>query len=1196
VRYPKKLTACVLALSMALSLCAPALAREETYLAVVTARDAAALEAVEELEGAELLWRYERLFTGAAVEATQAALARMAALPGVVSVERSARREAARGDDAPLTPSNSLDMMQGWDTAYDGDGTVIAVIDSGLRWSHEVFADYGQMKHPAITAEDVAAFVSGGGTAGRYISARIPFAYDYCHGDDEVLTRDDHGTHVSALAAGYAENGDGSVKFRGAAPAAQLLAMKVLPDNGSGAEDAVVLRAMEDALTLGADVVNLSMGVDGGFVGLDGAQSAYRAAFSALGEAGVVICCAAGNGGYALLEQGRYPSASYTDYGMLSVPSVYGEALAVAAAEAAVYEDVGYIEAAGRKIPFTAGAAEVGAVPHPLELAGRRLSLAAVEGVGRAEDFVNVRGRAVVVERGEISFAEKTRNAAAAGAVICLVRNNGGESVTPLVEDIPIPCALISREDGAYLMELAQQGGTVVFRDESFLRRSGRPAMQSASAWGTAADLQLSPALTAPGGSILSAAAAGDRAYETYSGTSMAAPNAAGAFALVLQRLQAEGDRAQRARTAAALLESTACLLETEGGVPLSPRQQGAGLVDLSAALKTDLFITEPLLELGEVNGDSFTLAFRVENRGAETAVCAVDTTVLTDAAAEAEEGWYSLLSPRLITGDCRITAPESVAIPAGDSREVRVTVQLDQALAAELEEIFTNGFFLEGYVTLTAESGESCHASFLGYRGDWEAAPVIEPWDFHHALAAERALWEASGRTAAELGLSHGELVSADMGVNLVWRGGYDFDTAALLGDDPATAEPYLPDRAAIASAESGAVYSEGAVFFLDLFTLRNADRVVMVVSDAATGQVYYVQETEQLPRAARRGLLAETEASARFVWNGTTEGGTALPDGTRVDVDFYAWPESDSDARQLYASRGTTPGRLDSYYWMRSFDRCRQLSFSLTVDRSAPTLAPAAEGAWQISDSRYLAWVQVRDGGGRVLWEEHFADDKPGQPHLLTPDTGGTVYVTAADYAGNLAAWCVEEGAARPCPALLLEDVPPEAWYREALDRVWGEGVMESREGRTFAPELDATRAVLVKALYALAGSPAAKTWELPFTDVELNADYRTALAWAAGEGIAEGFTPTIFGGHATLSRQQLAAMLWRYAGEPERAGALDRFSDGAEAAAWAEPALVWAVEAGVLKGFPDGTLRPADQVSRGELAAVLTRITEE
>ena len=114
--------------------------------------------------------------------------------------------------------------------------------------------------------------------------------------------------------------------------------------------------------------------------------------------------------------------------------------------------------------------------------------------------------------------------------------------------------------------------------------------------------------------------------------------------------------------------------------------------------------------------------------------------------------------------------------------------------------------------------------------------------------------------------------------------------------------------------------------------------------------------------------------------------------------------------------------------------------------------------------------------------------------------------------------------------------------------------------------------------------------------FTDVELNADYRTALAWAVEKGIAEGFTPTIFGGHATLSRQQLAVMLGRYAGEPERTGALDRFSDGAEAAAWAEPALAWAVETGVLKGFPDGTLRPADQVSRGELAAVLTRITEE
>ena len=170
------------------------------------------------------------------------------------------------------------------------------------------------------------------------------------------------------------------------------------------------------------------------------------------------------------------------------------------------------------------------------------------------------------------------------------------------------------------------------------------------------------------------------------------------------------------------------------------------------------------------------------------------------------------------------------------------------------------------------------------------------------------------------------------------------------------------------------------------------------------------------------------------------------------------------------------------------------------------------------------------------------------------------------------------------------------PERWYFEAVDEVWSAGWMEPRVGRTFAPEGDATRAVLVKALYARAGSPAPKGAQTAFLDVEGGADYRTALNWAVAEGIVQGFSTTTFGGHATLSRQQLAVMLHRYAGEPEATGTIDAFTDSGDAAHWAETALAWAVSGGYLTGYPDGTLRPEGQVSRAELAQVLTRLRDE
>ena len=249
-------------------------------------------QAVAALPGVELVYTYGKLFAGAAVEAGDEALAAIEALPGVAAVNRTQVRslpQTAVSD--PLTDTNSLPLMGAADLAglgYDGEGTVVAVIDSGLRYTHEAFADHGLSEAPAITAEDTAAFLAAGGTQGRYISSRIPFAYDYYGGDDDVWTEDSHGTHIAALAAGYARDEDGAVRFRGAAPAAQILAMKVFPDNsGSGADDSDILRAMEDCLDpAGRTVINLSLGSDSGFTADGAPGGAYAAAFQALGRRG----------------------------------------------------------------------------------------------------------------------------------------------------------------------------------------------------------------------------------------------------------------------------------------------------------------------------------------------------------------------------------------------------------------------------------------------------------------------------------------------------------------------------------------------------------------------------------------------------------------------------------------------------------------------------------------------------------------------------------------------------------------------------------------------------------------------------------------------------------------------------------------------------------------------------------------------
>lgn len=116
---------------------------------------------------------------------------------------------------------------------------------------------------------------------------------------------------------------------------------------------------------------------------------------------------------------------------------------------------------------------------------------------------------------------------------------------------------------------------------------------------------------------------------------------------------------------------------------------------------------------------------------------------------------------------------------------------------------------------------------------------------------------------------------------------------------------------------------------------------------------------------------------------------------------------------------------------------------------------------------------------------------------------------------------------------------------------------------------------------------------------TDVDQDAWYAGAVDWAVHSGLMRGYGDGSgpFGPDDALSREQLATVLWRAAGEPD-AGAFDpsAFSDGGEASEWAEPALAWAMASGVLQGSDDGDggveLRPGAAVTRAEMAAMVSR----
>ena len=141
---------------------------------------------------------------------------------------------------------------------------------------------------PDVTADDV------------YISAKIPFAFDYAGKDAQVAPGSkweaenlEHGTHVAGIAAGYAVDGEGAVTFSGVAPDAQVIPMKVFDDSGTGAATTTILAALEDAYRLGVDAVNLSLGSYGGFTVDEDAL--INDVYNKLDDAGIMVITAVGN-------------------------------------------------------------------------------------------------------------------------------------------------------------------------------------------------------------------------------------------------------------------------------------------------------------------------------------------------------------------------------------------------------------------------------------------------------------------------------------------------------------------------------------------------------------------------------------------------------------------------------------------------------------------------------------------------------------------------------------------------------------------------------------------------------------------------------------------------------------------------------------------------------------------------------------
>ena len=297
-------------------------------------------------------------------EPTAAVLAAQSLTPGTAAAEKTAIKGVSR---AFVAGSYTLPTVEQADTQalqvalatnqFTGKGMTIAVLDTGLDTAHPAFTnasadakftkDYvsgilqaadlnAEALMPGVTADDV------------YLSAKIPFAFDYAGKDAQVAPGSkwdaanlEHGTHVAGISAGYAVDGEGAVTFSGVAPDAQVIPMKVFDDSGTGAATITILAALEDAGRLGVDAVNLSLGSYGGFTVDEDAL--INDVYNKLDAAGIMVITAAGNetsSSYMNSYGTDAPLTGDPDNSVVAAPSVYPANLSAAtSSDVVLYTD-----------------------------------------------------------------------------------------------------------------------------------------------------------------------------------------------------------------------------------------------------------------------------------------------------------------------------------------------------------------------------------------------------------------------------------------------------------------------------------------------------------------------------------------------------------------------------------------------------------------------------------------------------------------------------------------------------------------------------------------------------------------------------------------------------------------------------------------------------------------------------------------
>lgn len=868
------------------------------------------------------------------------------------------------------------------------------------------------------------------------VSDKIPFAFNYMDANTNVThlydTEGEHGSHVAGIAAanryipveeGFAE-AVGTVGVAGNAPDAQVIVMKVF-GQGGGAYDSDYMAAIEDAIILGCDAVNLSLGSSAaGMV----TSTTYQGILDKLTGTDTVVVMSAGNSGAwaedsavgALWSDdinfmtGGSPGSFTNSFTVASVDNdgIAGMCFSIADTKYVFTESTSY----GNR-PMTSLAAD----------GDTDYSYVFIDGVGLESDYdgIDLAGKVVFCHRGSTSFYEKANIAASKGAIATVICNNVpgtlGLNLTDYKYDAP--CVSISKADGAAIREdstpATTAGGTTYYTGTitvsktftSIFYNQDSYTMSSFSSWGVPGDLSLKPEITAPGGGIYSVngtnfgdgvPGGGTDQYELMSGTSMAAPQITG-MAAVLKRYIEDNGLSGYAKTdramAISLMMSTTTPMVSPSGYIYSVMQQGAGLANVSDAMNAATYITmhsdatvsaadgKVKAELGDDPEKTgvYSFGFTMTNISKKNQTYNLSADVFT----QATDGDFLYESttgiPANVTFLVNGQASNTVTVKKNGSANIQVVITLADSAKEFFDTTLVSGAYVEAYIHADAADGKTASHSIpvLAYYGNWTDASMFDQGSYvDYKFGYESKLpylYEYNGTAG-------------------------NFYTVSLSGSEYyfagnlyASEKTYDPARNALNSQNGDAISS---VYYS---LIRNAGARVVTVSDMETGEVYAAGQLGTQYAAYfhdNSGTWENTRNKIGLNWTGTDAQGQPLPEGTKVEISLTAIPE-------YYIA---ADGSCD----LSALGEGASFSTQLTIDNTAPVLSAAAMDETgsivvSVSDNQYIAAILLYADDGEQL----VGRAAVGVPSVTAPLACGLdadVYlVQAIDYAGNISTYRV-------------------------------------------------------------------------------------------------------------------------------------------------------------------------------------------